>query len=143
MSITVTSGFFPVAQLPAAQVVTMDVFVTNFENQPADATVEVYKLVAGQKERVVLENVSVPGNERQVIEVESDVVEGQSVEVVVTLPTDGFIPPATGLAPEVAVKTLFTGDGTTSLLQLVSAGDFVPVSLGETDETAGQSSISS
>lgn len=127
MSVTQTSGLFPVAQLPAAQVVSVHVFLANLENQPATAIVQVSKLVGNNKQRVLHEQVDVPGDERRILSLGSDVVEGETLEVTVTLPTNGFVPPQSGIAPSVSVVTTFIGDNSTSLLQLISARDFVSV----------------
>jgi len=128
MPITLTSGLFPVAQLPAAQVVSVRVFLSNLENQAHRATIEVSRLVGETKERIRLQELEVPGDERVFLELSSDEVEGETIEVTVTVPADGFGVGAFPVEPSVAVISLFTGDGTTSLLQYISPDDFVIVS---------------
>lgn len=127
MPITLTTGLFPVAQLPAAQVVSVRIFLTNLENQPHRGTIEVSRLAGSTKERFRLQEVEVPGDERVWIELASDEVEGENIEVTVTVPVDGLAVGAFPLVPGVAVLSLFTGDQTTSLLQWIGADGFVPV----------------
>lgn len=124
---TYTTGVFPVAQLPAAQIVLVRVFLTNLENDPHRGTIEVSRLVDGGKERLRLQQVVVPPDERVWIELSSAEVEGENIEVTVTLPEDGFDVGATPLVPGVAVLSRFVGDDTTTLLQWISADGFVPV----------------
>lgn len=127
MPVTLTSGLFQVAQLPAAQVVSVRIYLTNLESESGTADVQASRLFLGRKEEILSEEVEVPGNGQHILELGSDLVEGQSIEVTVTLPTDGFVSDQSGIQPGISVISLFTGDQTTSLLQWVSAGDFVPV----------------
>lgn len=124
-----TSGFFQVAQLPAAQVVSVRLYLTNTESQSGTVQVRVHRLVMGQKQEVLAEDVEVPAEGQHILELGSELVEGESIEVLLTLPTDGFVPGQSGIIPGIAVVTFFVGDQTTSLLQWISAGDFI--SLGE------------
>lgn len=126
MSITLTTGFFPVAQLPAAQQVLVRVYVANLETEAASATVTVSRLTDGRKERLIQTEVEVPGEDSRLVELTSEQVEGQNIEVTVTLPTNGF-GLGTGLRPAVAVVTRFIADDSISLLQWISANDFVAV----------------
>ncbi|HHW10708.1 MAG TPA: hypothetical protein GXX29_12120 [Firmicutes bacterium] len=127
MALNLTSGFFPVAGLPAAQLVKLRVYITNLENRAGRATVEVNKATGFDKERVLLQEIEVPGNEQRFVELGSDQIEGEAAEVIVRLPDGGFLPPDSGMRPGVAIISLFTGDESTSLLQWISAGDFVPI----------------
>lgn len=126
---TVTSGFFQVAQLPAAQVVSVRLYFTNVESQPATVQVRVHRLVLGQKREILSEEIEVPAEGQHILELGSELVEGESIEVLLTLPTDGFVPGQSGVVPGVAIVSFFVGDQTTSLLQWISADDFI--SLGE------------
>src|SRR5690606_5929261 len=124
---TYTTGVFPVAQLPAAQIVLVRVFLTNLENDPHRGTIEVSRLVDGGKERLRLQEVVVPPDERMWIELTSAAVEGENVEVTVARPEDGCDVGATPLVPGVAVLSRVVGDDTTTWRQCVSADGFVPV----------------
>lgn len=127
MDIEVTSGFIPMPELPAAQLPKLRVYVTNLENQEHHATIQLYKLQGGERVQISNEAFTVPGDERQIIEVETDVISGQFIEVVAKLPRSAFLPEANAVAPSVAVVSEFIGDGSTSLLQFVSAGAFESV----------------
>lgn len=127
MSITLTSGLFPVAQLPAAQLVRVRIYLTNLESEAATAQVIVNKLIGASKEPVLNQTVEVPGEERRVIELESDVVEGQVLEVVTKLPRAGFVESQTTIVPEIAVVSIFTVDESVSLLQAITGGEFTRV----------------
>lgn len=142
MPMTLTTGMFPVAQLPAAQVVSVRIFLDNLENQTHRATVEVSRLVGQGKERFRLQELEVPGDEQVSLELASDEVEGETIEVTVTVPTDGFAVGAFPVVPSVAVVSLFTGDGTTSLLQYISPHDFAPVGRTDGSNAAAASSLS-
>ncbi len=126
MPVTLTTGLFQVAQLPAAQIVTARVYLTNLESEPASAHVRASRLAFGSKREILSQAVEVPGNGQHIVELGSDLVEGQIIEVDVTLETNGFVEGQSGAQPAVAVVSLFTGDQSTSLLQWISAGDFVP-----------------
>ena len=63
MPVTLTSGMFPVAQLPAAQVVSVRVFLINLENRPHRGTIEVSRLVGEGKERFRIQELEVPPDE--------------------------------------------------------------------------------
>lgn len=127
MPVTLTTGLFPVAQLPAAQVVSARVFVANLENQPHRATVVVSRLEGSDKQRIRVEELEVPGEQVRAVELPSEEVEGHTIEVTVTVPTNGFGLGQLPLVPGVAVVSLFTGDQTTSLLQWISSDGFVAV----------------
>lgn len=142
MPVMLTTGMFPVAQLPAAQVVSVRIFLTNLENQVQRAAVEVSRLAGNTKERIRLQELEVPPDERVSLELESDEVEGETIEVTVTVPIDGFGVGAYPVVPAVAVISLFTGDGTTSLLQYLSGDDFTPVGRTEGGAAAPQSRVS-
>lgn len=142
MPVTLTSGLFPVAQLPAAQVVSVRIFLANLENQPHRATVEVLRLEGNRKERIRWQQLEVPGDERVSLELSSDEVEGETIEVNVTVPVDGFGAGTFPVAPSVAVISLFTGDGTTSLLLYIAADDFAPVSRVEREAKAALHGLS-
>lgn len=136
MPATLTTGMFPVAQLPAAQVVSVRIYLTNLENRPHRGVVEVSRLVGQEKERFRLQEVEVPPDERVWIELSSDEVEGETVEVTVTVPTDGFGVNAFPLVPSVAVVSLFTGDGSTSVLQWISTDGFAVVARANADDAS-------
>ena len=59
-----------------------------------------------------------------------------------TVPTNGFAVGAFPLVPSVAVVSLFTGDGTTSILQWISSDGFVEVSRVEKESTSMVNGIS-
>lgn len=128
MSVTLTTGIFPVAQLPAAQVVSVRIYLTNLENRPHRGEIQVSRLKGGTKERFRLQAVEVPADERVWVELASDEVEGEALEVTVTVPSNGFGTGSVPLVPGVAVVSLFTGDGSTSVLQWISSDGFVSVS---------------
>lgn len=127
MPTMLTSGLIPMPELPAAQLPRLRVFLTNLENQPHPATVSVSKLEGDTKVNILHEEVQVPGDDRVMLELETEVIEGQIIEVVATVPASSFLPQAFAVEPEIAVVTLFIGDGSTSLLQSVTAGEFVLV----------------
>ena len=133
MPVTLTSGLFPVAQLPAAQLVKVRVILTNLENQPATVGVVVDKLVGNSKQPVLQEDLEISGDDRRILELDTPVVEGQTLEVTVTVPSEGFIPGFATVTPQVAIVSLFTGDGTTSLLQSISANDFAAVEVASVE----------
>jgi len=128
--VTLTTGMFPVAQLPAAQVVSVRVYLANLENVPHRATIAVSRRSDGGKELIRMEEVEVPGDDVRALVLPSAEVEGQTIEVTVTLPTNGFGTGQLPLVPSVAVVSRFTGDDTTAILQWISSEGFVPV--GET-----------
>lgn len=127
MPVTLTTGLFPVAELPAAQVVSVRVFLGNLENQPHRGTVVVSRLEGTEKQRILVEELEVPGDQLRTIELPSSEVEGHTIEVTVTVPTNGFGLQQLPLVPGVAVISLFMGDMTTSILQWIPSGGFVPV----------------
>lgn len=127
MANQVTSGFIPMPELPAAQLPKLRVFATNLENQPHTVSISISKRQGDQKVNIVYEELEVPGDDRVMIEVESDVIAGQDIEVVATLPRSSFVENVYAVEPSIAVITEFTGDGSTSLLQSVSAGEFVSI----------------
>ncbi|MBO8141176.1 MAG: hypothetical protein H0Z37_03210 [Firmicutes bacterium] len=127
MPVTLTTGMFPVAQLPAAQVVSVRIFLGNLENRPRQGTVEVSRMVDGNKQHLRAEEVEVPGDSVIAIELPSEDVEGRTIEVTVTVPTDGFAVGALPLVPGLAVISFFTGEATTSILQWISSDDFIQV----------------
>lgn len=127
MLLTLTSGLFPVAGLPIPHLLELRVFITNLENTPGEATVEVYKLVGSSKKSIFSQKVAVPGDDRRVVKLTHELVEGQTLEVCATLSGDGLMRES-GLRPGIAVVSHFTDDGSTALLQWISADDFVPVS---------------
>jgi len=118
------------------------IFLANLENQPHRATVEVLRLEGNRKERIRWQQLEVPGDERVSLELSSDEVEGETIEVNVTVPVDGFGAGTFPVAPSVAVISLFTGDGTTSLLQYIAADDFAPVSRVEREAKAALHGLS-
>lgn len=130
MPVTLTTGMFPVAQLPAAQVVSVRVFLGNLENRPHRASVTVSRLNGGAKELIRMEELEVPGDDVRTVELPSAEVEGHTIEVTVSVPTNGFGTGQLPIVPGVAVVSLFTGDQTTSILQWISSDGFVAV--GET-----------
>lgn len=127
-SVVLTSGLFQVAQLPAAQVVSVRIYLTNVENANRRAHVQAHKLVLGQKQEILSEEVEIPGDGQHILELGGELVEGEVIEVTVSLPTNGFVASQSGIVPGVAVVTFFVGDETTSLLQWISGGDFVGAS---------------
>ena len=131
MPVTLTTGLFPVAQLPAAQVVSVRVFLGNLENQPHRGTVVVSRLEGTEKQRILVEELEMPGDQLRTVELPSSEVEGHTIEVTVTVPTNGFGLEQLPLVPGVAVVSLFTGDQTTSVLQWIPSGGFA--ALPETD----------
>lgn len=142
MPVTLTTGLFPVAQLPAAQVVSVRIYLVNLENRPHRGIVEVSRLMGEGKERFRLQEVEVPADERVWIELSSDEVEGETIEVTVTVPTNGFGVGAFPLVPSVAVVTLFTGDGSTSVLQWISSEGFAVVARADGDGATTVNGIS-
>lgn len=127
MPVTLTTGLFPVAQLPAAQVVSVRIYLSNLESRPHRGEIRVSRLRGNTKEQFRLQEVEVPGGERVWLELASDEVEGETLEVTVTVPADGFGTGAIPLVPGVAVVSLFTGDDSTSLLQWISSDGFAVV----------------
>jgi len=129
--VTLTTGLFPVAQLPAAQVVSVRVFLANLENRLHRAVVQISRLRGDDKELWRVEEVEVPGDEVRALELPSEDVEGHTLEVTVRLPANGFGVGQLPLVPGVAVVSTFTGDQSTSVLQWISSDGFVAV--GETE----------
>lgn len=125
MACTLTSGLLPVTRLRAYRSVKLRVFVTNLENAMARATVEVLKLASGKKLPLIHRELEIPGDDRRAVELPNDAVAGQVVEVTVTL-LDSDLQRGSGLRPSVAVVGFCPDDGSTSLLQWVSASEFVP-----------------
>jgi len=136
VAVTLTTGMFPVAQLPAAQVVTVRVFLANLENRPHRGTVTVSRLSGTGKERLRVEELEVPGEDARVVELPSEEVEGHTIEVTVAVPVDGFGAGQLPLVPGVAVVSRFTGDDSTSILQWISSDGFVPVPVPEASAAA-------
>lgn len=128
--VTLTTGLFPVAQLPAAQVVSVRIYLSNLENQSHRGEIQVSRLRGGAKERFRLQGVEIPGGERVWLELASDEVEGETLEVTVIVPSDGFGVGAFPVVPGVAVVSLFTGDNSTSILQWISSDGFAVVPSG-------------
>lgn len=121
----VSTGFFTVETGTAVIDVKLRIFVDNLENNPASATVVVSKLVEGEVMTVLVRNVTVPGGERAMIEVDN--VEGQDFQVTMTLPERPY-PPQSPLVPGVAVVSIFPpNNNETTLLHWISADDFAVV----------------
>src|SRR5690606_9472809 len=114
--VTLTSGLFSVAQLPAAQMVSVRIFLANLENQPHRATVEVLRLDGNRKERIRWEQQEVRGDERVSLKLSSDEVESETIEVNVTVPVDGLGAGTFPIASNVAVISFFTVNLSTLLM---------------------------
>lgn len=120
-----TTGFFPVDTGTAAINVRLSIFLENFESQPASVTVSVLRLADGEVTVLAEGEVIVPAGQRQVIDI--DPVEGEDLQVTVTLPTQEY-PLQSQIVPSVAVVSTFQAeDEESTLLHWISAGDFVPV----------------
>lgn len=120
-----STGFFSVDTGTAAIDVRLSIFLENFESEPASVAVSVSRLADGEVVVLAEGEVTVPGGERQVIDI--DPVEGEDLQVTVTLPTQEY-PLQSQIVPSVAVISAFQGeDEESTLLHWLSAGDFVPV----------------
>ena len=122
---TYSTGFFAVDTGTAAIDIRLRTLIENFEDEEATAGVRVSRLSDGNVVTIRDEQVTVPGGERRIIDV--DPVEGEDVQVTVTLPVREY-PPQSQLVASVAIVSIFHGEEEeTTLLHWLSGGDFVPV----------------